>query len=93
MYKAVTKSIHFYNKYQKKSPGCNIENHSLNADHSFADFSVLGIVKLENPPPDPINMIREFEGYWMIKLNQAELVYGYMGTLIWNVSNDSLKVK
>ena len=63
---------------EKKSPGCNIENHFLKADYSIADFSVLGIVKLENPPPDPIDRLREFEGYWMIKLNTLE-PYGLNG--------------
>ena len=40
--------------------------------HSIQDFAVLGIVKLENPPPDPIECLREFEGYWMVKLNMLE---------------------
>ena len=40
--------------------------------HSIQDFAVLGIVKLENPPPDPIERLREFEGYWMVKLNTLE---------------------
>ena len=63
---------------EKKSPGCNIEKHFLKADHSISDFSVLGIVKLETPPPDPIGRLREFEGYWMIKLNTLE-PYGLNG--------------
>ena len=63
---------------EKKSPACNIKKHFLKADHSIADFSVLGIVKLENPPPDPIDRLREFEGYWMIKLNTLE-PYGLNG--------------
>ena len=29
-------------------------------------------MKLENPPPDPIDRLREFEGYWIIKLNTLE---------------------
>ena len=62
MDKAVTKSIKLYSKYRKKkSPGCNTEKHFLKADHSIVDFSVLGIVKLENPPPDQIDRLREFE--------------------------------
>ena len=56
----------------KKSPGCNIEKHFLKADYSIFDLSVLRIVKLENPPPDPLDRLREFEGYWMIKLNTLE---------------------
>ena len=63
---------------EKKSPGCNIEKHFLKADHSIADFSILGIVKLENPPPDPIDRLRDFEGFWMIKLNTLE-PYGLNG--------------
>ena len=50
----------------------------MKADHSISDFLVLGIVKLENPPPDPIDRLREFEGYWMIKLNTLE-PYGLNG--------------
>ena len=50
----------------------------MKADHSMADFSVLGIVKLENPPPDPIDRLRQFEGYWMITLNTLE-PYGLNG--------------
>ena len=63
---------------EKKSPGCNIEKHCLKEHHSIADFSVLRIVKFENPPPDPIDKLREFEGYWMIKLNTLE-PYGLNG--------------
>ena len=40
--------------------------------HSIEDFLVLGIVKLEYPPPDPIEHLRELEGYWMVKLNMLE---------------------
>ena len=36
-------------------------------------------MKLENPPPDPIDRLREFEGYWMIKLSILE-PYGLNGT-------------
>ena len=36
------------------------------------DFVVLGIVKQENPPPDSIECLQEFEGYWMVKLNMLE---------------------
>ena len=35
-------------------------------------------MKLENPPPDQIDRLREFEGYWMIKLNTLE-PYGLNG--------------
>ena len=33
---------------------------------------------LENPLPDPIDRLREFEGYWMIKLNTLK-PYGLNG--------------
>ena len=62
----------------KKSPGCNIDKHFLKADNSISDFSVLGIVKLKIPLPDPIDRLREFEGYFMIKLNTSE-PYGLNG--------------
>ena len=57
---------------ERKSPGCKIEQHFLQQGHSIQDFAVLDIVKLENPPPDPIERLREFEGYWMVKLNTLE---------------------
>ena len=50
-------------------PGCKIEQRFLCPGHSICDYAVLGIVQLENPPPDPTERVREFEGYWMIKLN------------------------
>ena len=79
MHKQSTHRVSNYiTSIEKKSPGCNIEKHFLKADHSISDFSVLGIVKLENPPPDPIDRLREFEGYWMIKLNTLE-PYGLNG--------------
>ena len=62
----------YISSIERKSPECKIEQHVLQRGHSFQDFSVLGIVKLENPPPDPIERLREFEGHWMIKLNTLE---------------------
>ena len=50
----------------------------MKADHSISNFSVLGIVKLENPLSDPIDRLREFEGFGMIKLNTLE-PYGLNG--------------
>ena len=50
---------------EKRKPGCKIN-------------SVLGTVILENPPRDPTGRLREFEGYWMIKLNTLE-PYGLNG--------------
>ena len=77
MYKTVAE-FQITSQVLKKSAVCNIEKHFLKADHSISDFSVLEIVKLENPPPDPIDRLREFEGYWMIKLNTLE-PYGLNG--------------
>ena len=55
---------------KKRKPGCKIEQHFTRPGHTINDYSVLGIVKLENPPRDPTGRLREFEGYWMIKLNE-----------------------
>ena len=62
----------YISSIERKSPGCKIEQHFLQRGHSIQDFAVLGIVKLENPPPDPIERLREFEGYWMVKLNTLQ---------------------
>ena len=62
----------YISSIERKSPGCKIEQHFLQQGHSIQDFAVLGIVKLENSPPDPIERLREFEGYWMVKLNTLE---------------------
>ena len=63
---------------EKRKPGCKIEQHFTGQGHTINDYSVLGIVKLENPPRDPTGRLREFEGYWMIKLNIIE-PYGLNG--------------
>ena len=57
---------------EKRKPSCKIEQHFTRPGHTINDYSVLGIVKLENPPRDPTGRLREFEGYWMIKLNALE---------------------
>ena len=57
---------------EKRKPSCKIEQHFTKPGHTINDYSVLGIVKLENPPRDPTGRLREFEGYWMIKLNTLE---------------------
>ena len=57
---------------KRGSPGCKIEQHFLSPGHSIHDYAVLGLVQLENPPPDPAERLREFEGYWMIKLSNLE---------------------
>ena len=63
---------------EKRKPGCKIEQHFIRPGQTINDYSVLGIVKLENPPRDPTGRLREFEGYWMIKLNTLE-PYGLNG--------------
>ena len=43
--------------------------------HSLEDFSIMEIVKLENPPGNPKALdlrLREFEGYWKVRLNTLE---------------------
>ena len=62
----------YISSIERKSPGCKIKQHFLQPGHSMQDFAVLGIVKLENPPPDPIEGLRDFEGYWVVKLNTLE---------------------
>ena len=49
-----------------------LSNIFLQRGHSIQDFAVSGIVKLKKTPPDPIEHLREFEGYWMVKLNTLE---------------------
>ena len=63
---------------ENKSPGCRIEMYFLKPEHSVQDFTITGIVQLVNPPRDPIGRLREFEGYWMIKLQTLE-PYGMNG--------------
>ena len=67
---------------EKRKPGCKIEQHFTKPGHAINDYSVLGIVKLENPPRDPTGRLREFEGYWMIELNMLEHPMGQMGSML-----------
>ena len=57
---------------ENKSTGCKIEMHFLKPEHSIKDISITGIVQLVNPSRHPIGRLREFEGYWMIKLQNLE---------------------
>ena len=57
---------------EKRKPSCKIEQHFTRPGHTINDYSVLRIVKLDNPPRDPTGRLREFGGYWMIKLNMLE---------------------
>ena len=67
---------------EKRKPGCIIEQHFTKPGHAINDYSVLGIVKLENPPRGPTGRLREFEGYWMIELNMLEHPMGQMGSML-----------
>ena len=62
----------YISSVERGSPGCKIEQHFLCPSNSIRDYAVLGIVQLENSLPDPTERLREFEGYWMIKLNTLE---------------------
>ena len=62
----------YISSIDRGSPGCKIEQQFLRPGHIIRDYAVLGIAQLVNPPPDPTERLREFEGYWMIKLNTLE---------------------
>ena len=50
---------------------CCIEGHFLDRHHSFEDFEVIVIAKLENIPVDRkalFTRLRKFEGYWQMEL-------------------------
>ena len=55
---------------------CWIVKHFLYAEgHSVEDFRIMGILRLEKPPKSPKDlkkMLKEFEGYWQIKLQTLE---------------------
>ena len=75
----LSKRVYNYiSSLEKRKPGCKIEQHFTRPGHTINDYSVLGIVKLENPSREPINRLREFKGYWMTKLNLLE-PYGQNG--------------
>ena len=57
------RASNYISSIERGLPGCKIEQH-----HSICDYAVLGIVQLENPPPNPTERLQEFEGYW-IKFN------------------------
>ena len=63
---------------EKRKPSCKIEQHFTRPGYTINDYSVLGIVELENPPRDPRDKLRESEGHLMIKLNTLE-PYGLNG--------------
>ena len=60
----------------QQKPTCGIVKHFLYTEgHSVEDFRIMGIVRLEKPPKSPKDlnkMLKEFEGYWKIKLQTLE---------------------
>ena len=57
----------YITQIEKKTEGsCTNEHFFQMEEHSSEDFSIMGIVKLENPPRNPKALelrLREFEGY------------------------------
>ena len=57
----------------KEKDTCERVEHFLNLEgHSLWDFSIMGIVQIENPPRNREKLkqsLREFEGYWQVNLN------------------------
>ena len=68
--------FNYFNQIEKKTEACCTNEHFFETEqHSFQDFSIKGIVKLENPPRNPKALdlrLREFEGYWQVRLNILE---------------------
>ena len=58
MFSFIAKSVQLHYKYREKKPGCKIEQHFTRPEHTINDYSVLGIVKLENPPRGPTDKLR-----------------------------------
>ena len=57
----------------KEMDTCEIVEHFFKLeDHSLWDFSIMGIVKTENPPRNREKLkqrLRESEGFWQVNLN------------------------
>ena len=66
----------YITQIEKKIEACCTNKHFCQIEeHSLEDFSIMGTVKLENPPEDPKALdlcLREFEGYWQVRLNTLE---------------------
>ena len=66
----------YITQIEKKTEACCTNKHVFQMEeHSLEDFSIMGIVKLENPPRNPEALdlrLREFEGYWQVMLNTLE---------------------
>ena len=60
----------------QQEPTCGIVKHFLYTErHSIEDFGIMGIVGLEKLPKSPKDfkkMLKEFEGYWQIKMQSLE---------------------
>ena len=66
----------YITQIEKKIEACCTNKHFFQTEeHSLEDFSIKGIVKLENPPRNPKALdlrLREFEGFWQVRLNTLE---------------------
>ena len=66
----------YITQIEKKPEACCTNKHFFQMEeHSSEDFSIMGIVKLENPPRNLKALdlhLREFEGYWQVRLNTLE---------------------
>ena len=71
----------------KEKDTCEIVEHFLKLeDHSLWDFSIMGIVQVENSPKNREKLkqrLREFEGYWQVNLNTIK-PFGMNSINEWN---------
>ena len=72
----------------KEKDTCEIVEHLLKLeDHSLWDFSIMGIIQIETPPPRNREKLkqrlREFEGYWQVNLNTIK-PFGMNSINEWN---------
>lgn len=70
-----------------KRDTCETVEHFIKEEnHSILDFSIMGIVQLENPPKNKEKLkyrLREFEGYWQVNLNTIH-PFGMNALNEWN---------
>ena len=66
----------YITQIEKKIEACCTNKHFFQTEeHSLENFTIMGIVKLENPPRNPKALdlhLSEFEGYWQVRLNTLE---------------------
>ena len=77
LFSFIAKSVQLHLQVQRKENQA-VKLNNTRPGHTINDYSVSRIVKSENQPQDPMERPREFEGYWMIKLNTLE-PYGLNG--------------